>query len=184
MLTDLWMKLIEKHHGNIDKSWIALNEKEKSEFETLRHSISAEVNEFISSHNYRKLGTDFAVPDRHLKNFYERIKNEVKSAGLDYVIYGHFGNSHIHLNMLPKNDDEFELSKKLYTKICLDAIKTGGTFSAEHGVGKNKTELLLEMYGEQTVKEMFEIKKALDPNLILCPGNIFNQDWIKIKSAG
>lgn len=179
MLTDLWMKLIEKHHGNINKSWIALNEKEKSEFENFRHAISSKVNEFISSHNYRKLGTDFAVPDKQLKTFYKHIKNEVKNAGLDYVIYGHFGNSHIHLNMLPKNDNEFESSKKLYSKICIDAIRTGGTFSAEHGVGKNKTDLLLEMYGENVVKEMFSIKKTLDPNLILCPGNIFNLNWIK-----
>jgi D-lactate dehydrogenase (cytochrome) len=86
--------------------------------------------------------------------------------------------------MLPKNDDEFDLSKKLYSKICIDAIKIGGTFSAEHGVGKNKTDLLLEMFGEKIVKEMFEIKKVLDPNLILCPGNIFNQDWIRSKSDG
>ena len=182
-LTELWMSLIENHNGNINKSWIALDEKEKSEFENFRHAISAKVNEFISSHNYRKLGTDFAVPDKHLKNFYSQIKKEVRSAGLDYVIYGHLGNSHIHLNMLPKNDDEFESAIKIYSKICTDAIKIGGTFSAEHGVGKNKTDLLLEMYGENVVREMFVIKKTFDPHLILCPGNIFNQDWIKNQSA-
>ena len=82
--------------------------------------------------------------------------------------------SHIHLNMLPKNENEFEIAKKLYLAMCISAIKAGGTFAAEHGVGKNKKQLLNEMYDKKIIAEMFKIKKALDPNLILCNGNIFN----------
>jgi D-lactate dehydrogenase (cytochrome) len=173
-LTDLWIKLIEKHNGDINHSWIAMNEKDKLQFIEFRHRISAKVNEFISSRNLRKLGTDFAVPDTELKRFYFKLKNEVIDAGLDYVIYGHFGNSHIHLNMLPKNAGEFEAAKKLYNEMCISAVRSGGTFSAEHGVGKNKKALLYNMYGEKVVEEMFRIKKTLDPNLILCYGNIFS----------
>ena len=173
-ITDLWIKLIEKHNGDLTHSWIAMDEKDKIKFVEFRHRISAKVNDFISAHNFRKLGTDIAVPDSELTNFYFKLKHEVTKAGLDYVIYGHFGNSHLHLNMLPKNQNEFETAKKLYHEICLAAIKSGGTFAAEHGVGKNKTNLLYEMYGEKIIGEMFEIKKTLDPNLILCNGNIFN----------
>jgi len=79
----------------------------------------------------------------------------------------------MHLNMLPKNETEFESGKKIYKEICLLAIKSGGTFSAEHGVGKNKTDLLFEMYGNENVKKMIELKKKLDPNMILGKGNIF-----------
>jgi D-lactate dehydrogenase (cytochrome) len=122
----------------------------------------------------RKLGTDFAVPDNQLKNFYFQLKNDVNKAGLDYVIYGHFGNSHIHLNMLPKNSIEFETARKLYFEMCISAINLGGTFAAEHGVGKNKKELLYKMYGNKVIDEMFMIKQKLDPNLILGSGNIFN----------
>lgn len=173
-ITNLWIALIEKHSGDLTNSWIAMNEKDKSKFIEFRHSISAKVNEFISSRNLRKLGTDFAVPDNELKNFYFQLKNDVIKAGLDYVIYGHFGNSHIHLNMLPRNSVEFETGKELYHKMCISAIRAGGTFAAEHGVGKNKKVLLYEMYGEKDIEEMFRIKQTLDPNLILCLGNIFN----------
>ena len=173
-ITELWIGLIEKHNGDLTNSWIAMNEKDKSKFIEFRHSISAKVNEFIALHNFRKLGTDFAVPNKELKNFYFQLKNDMKLAGLNYVIYGHFGNSHIHLNMLPKNPDEFEMAKKLYQNMCVRAIKAGGTFAAEHGVGKNKKALLYDMYGEKIIEEMFKIKKALDPNLVLCIGNIFN----------
>ncbi len=172
-ITELWIGLIEKHKGDLGHSWIAMNEKDKAQFIEFRHRISAKVNEFISSRNFRKLGTDFAVPDTELKKFYFQLKNDVNNAGLDYVIYGHFGNSHIHLNMLPKNSTEFETAKKLYLNLCISAIKSGGTFAAEHGVGKNKKSLLYEMYGKKVIDEMLSIKKMLDPNLILCSGNIF-----------
>lgn len=173
-ITELWIGLIEKHHGDLSNSWIAMNEKDKSRFIEFRHRISAKVNDFISSRNLRKLGTDFAVPDDRLKEFYFKLKKDVESAGFDYVIYGHFGNSHIHLNILPKSQEEFERAKKLYQGMCVSAINYGGTFSAEHGVGKNKKELLYEMYGAEIIDQMFRIKKSLDPKLILCSGNLFN----------
>lgn len=172
-ITDLWISLIEKHNGDLNNSWIAMNEKDKQQFVEFRHRISAKVNEYISQRNLRKLGTDLAVPDHLLKSFYYQLKQDVNNAGLDYVIYGHFGNSHIHLNMLPKNSEEFEKAKSLYYEMCLTAIKLGGTFSAEHGVGKNKKHLLNKMYGEAIMNEMLGIKQKLDPNLILGDGNIF-----------
>jgi D-lactate dehydrogenase (cytochrome) len=175
-ITELWINLIEKHNGDLSRSWIAMNEKDKTQFVEFRHRISVKVNEFISSRNMRKLGTDFAVPDQELKNFYYQLKNDVSKAGLDYVIYGHFGNSHIHLNMLPKNPEEFETAKKIYNNMCLSAIKSGGTFAAEHGVGKNKKALLYEMYDEQVMDQMFRIKQTFDPNLILGRGNIFKTE--------
>jgi len=76
--------------------------------------------------------------------------------------------------MLPKNTEEFESAKKLYNSMCLSAIKSGGTFAAEHGVGKNKKALLYEMYDEKVMSDMWKIKQTLDPNLILGSGNIFN----------
>lgn len=173
-ITEQWIDLVIKNQGDLDNSWIAMNEKDKAQFIEFRHKISAKVNEYISNRNMRKLGTDLAVPDSELKRFYFELKNEVQKAGLSYVIYGHFGNSHIHLNMLPKNSEEFDRAKKLYDEICLLAIESGGTFAAEHGVGKNKKSLLYRMYNEQVINEMFKIKQTLDPSLILCKGNIFD----------
>jgi len=78
--------------------------------------------------------------------------------------------------MLPKNSEEFETAKILYSNMCLSAIKSGGTFSAEHGVGKNKKALLYELYDEKVMSEMWRIKQTLDPNLILGCGNIFKTE--------
>mgnify|MGYP006197826911 CR=1 FL=1 len=45
---------------------------------------------------------------------YFTLQNWAKQSNIDFVSYGHFGNSHIHLNFLPKNDEEFNDGKKLY----------------------------------------------------------------------
>jgi D-lactate dehydrogenase (cytochrome) len=50
----------------------------------------------------------------------------------------------------------------------------GGTISAEHGIGKLKREYLLELYGEQHLREMAELKRAFDPAGILGRGTMFS----------
>jgi D-lactate dehydrogenase (cytochrome) len=174
-LLQLWINLFLEYNGREEEAWFAMNEKDKENIIGFRHTISTSVNEYISRNNFRKLGTDVAVPDDKFINFYYTIKKEVETENLDYVIYGHSGNSHLHLNMLPKTEEEFAKGKELYRSICSRAILLGGTFSAEHGVGKNKTEYLVEMYGQENVNKMRMLKKTLDPNYILGVGNIFEK---------
>jgi len=174
-LLELWINLFLDYNGKDDDAWFAMTEKDKENIIAFRHTISTSVNEYITRNNFRKLGTDVAVPDDKLIDFYYAIKNEVETEKLDYVIYGHLGNSHVHLNMLPKTEEEFTKGKELYKSICSHAISLGGTFSAEHGVGKNKTEYLVKMYGQENVNKMRLLKKTLDPNYILGVGNIFER---------
>jgi D-lactate dehydrogenase (cytochrome) len=174
-LLELWINLFLDNNGNEEDAWFAMTEKDKENIIGFRHTISTSVNEYITRNNFRKLGTDVAVPDDKFIDFYYSIKKEVETENLNYVIYGHFGNSHVHLNMLPKNEEEFVIGKELYKRICSHAISLGGTFSAEHGVGKNKTEYLVEMYGQENVNKMRGLKKTLDPNYILGVDNIFEK---------
>ena len=172
-LLEQWINLFLQYDGKEEDAWFAMTEKDKEQIVNFRHTISTNVNEYITHNNFRKLGTDVAVPDELFIDFYYKMKNEVEESKLDYVVYGHLGNSHYHLNILPKTEEEFLTGQKIYSNICHQAIKIGGTFSAEHGVGKNKTDYLVDMYGENNVNKMREVKTALDPNYILGVGNIF-----------
>jgi D-lactate dehydrogenase (cytochrome) len=160
---------------NIDDNDIlyAADEKDAKGLKELRRSFPVKVNEYISAHNLKKLGTDTAVPGGAFRAYYKFCKDCVENAGLKYVIYGHFGSSHIHLNILPKNEEEYKTGKEIYNTICLEAVKLGGTISAEHGIGKLKRELLVSMYGAEAVDRMRQIKQALDPEMLLNRGNIF-----------
>ncbi len=168
-----WIDLVNEFHGDEESAWFAVTEEDKKRILTFRHAISAKINEYISKNNLRKLGTDVAVPDNKFEDLYFFSKDLVEKGNMPYVIYGHFGNSHIHLNMLPGNEDEFKKGKIFYSEICKKAIELGGTVSAEHGIGKVKRDYLLAMYGQETIYNMLQLKKALDPNLILGRGNIF-----------
>ena len=173
VLLEKWVSLINEFKGDEESAWFAFSDSDKENIEQFRHSLPVKVNEYISKNNLRKLGTDVAVPHDKFDNLYFFSKNEVEKEKINYVAFGHFGNSHLHLNMLPKDQKEFEIGKSIYKKICRKAVELGGTVSAEHGIGKLKTEYLLEMYGKESINKMFAIKKALDPNLILGKGNIF-----------
>lgn len=176
-LIELWLELITKHNCTDELVWFAATEKERKEIEDFRHAISWKVNEYISKKDVRKLGTDVAVPDSEMIGFYNFLVNKMKYSDLNYVLYGHLGNSHFHLNILPENEKEFFKGKDLYKEICNKAIELKGTISAEHGVGKIKREYLMDMYGEKIVSKMRTIKLKFDNKNLLNRENLFfNQE--------
>ena len=171
---EYWLNLISENNGDKDNAWFAFDDADKERLQEFRHSISLKVNEYVSKNNLRKLGTDVAVPDSNFEELYYYSQKVVEEAHINYVIYGHFGNSHMHLNMLPKTNEEYEIGKSLYSKICQKAIDLRGTVSAEHGIGKMKKSYLIEMYGQGNINKMVELKKKFDANFILGRGNIFD----------
>lgn len=173
-LLEKWFSLIVKNKGTEEDVWFAVTESERKALEEFRHAISWKVNEYIVNHKLKKLGTDVAVPDSEMFNFYKFLKNTMDECQLNYVLYGHLGNSHFHLNMLPQNEDEYLIGRKIYRDICKKAIEVKGTVSAEHGIGKLKTQYLIDMFGPEIINQMKEIKKQFDPNFILGVGNIFS----------
>lgn len=173
-----WLELVAKFNANEETAWFASNSADREKFKDFRHSISWKISEFIAHRNITKVGTDIAVPDDKFRGFLKEMVQSVKKENLDYVVYGHFGNSHAHLNMLPKDQIEFVAAKKLYMQICTRAVELSGTISAEHGIGKLKKEYLLMMFGEENIKKMAKLKSSLDPKHIFGIGNIFDEKYL------
>jgi D-lactate dehydrogenase (cytochrome) len=171
---EAWNELLEKHSAAIDRSWFATNEQDQEKMREFRHALPVSVNEFIARHKQRKVGTDMAVPDDRFREFLKFYKETLGASGLDYVIFGHIGDCHLHANLLPKNNDEAERSRHIYGRCIAEAIMLGGCVSAEHGIGKLKAKYLNVMMGERYINEMIELKRAFDPNNILGRGNMFN----------
>ncbi len=169
---------LEACGGSDETSWIAMNPHELERLKYFRHAVPEAVNLEIDHRRKKdpglaKLGTDMAVPDIEMENtvgMYNRLLGE---AGLDSVMFGHIGDNHIHVNILPDSMADYEQGKKLYLEWAREVIRKGGTISAEHGVGKLKTELLAEMYGEQGMEQMRALKRLFDPGDRLNKGNIF-----------
>jgi len=145
---------------------------------SFRHALPVSVNERVVRNKQKKIGTDMAVPDDRFRGFLKYQKEMLDAGSIDYVIFGHIGDCHLHANLLPKTDDEAERSRHIYGRFIAQAIMLGGCVSAEHGIGKLKRKYLDAMMGERYLNEMAAVKKVLDPNGILGVGNIFDPKYL------
>jgi D-lactate dehydrogenase (cytochrome) len=178
-LIEKWMSLAERCNADLDSSWFAVDNSERAKFKDFRHAISWKITEHISRHGIRKVGTDTAVPNSMFEQYYKYSQNLVGKEGIKYIAYGHIGDSHLHINMLPNDESEYQKARVVYKKLCDKAVELGGTISAEHGIGKLKREHLLNMFGENIIRQMGGLKKLFDPHLILGPGNIIDPKYIE-----
>jgi D-lactate dehydrogenase (cytochrome) len=178
-LIDAWAKLLEKHRAMTEDSYFADSDKERIKLKELRHAIPDAVNEIVKRNKMPKVGTDIAVPDNRFREMYDFYKEKLIASKMDYVIFGHIGESHMHVNMLPKTEEEFKKSRAVYMEFAKKAVDMGGTVSAEHGIGKIKHHFLEIMYGKDNLKQMALLKKSLDPACILGLDNIFPKELLK-----
>jgi len=170
--------LLEKHNADLDVSWFTTNDQDREKMRAFRHALPVSVNERVVRNKQKKIGTDMAVPDENFPGFLKFYKETLDASGIDYVIFGHIGDCHLHANLLPKDDAEAEKARHLYGRYVAQAIMLGGTISAEHGIGKLKSKYLNVMMGERYLNEMAEIKRAFDPNGILGRGNMIAEKFV------
>ncbi len=164
--------------GDEASTWSGMDAREMERLHKFRHGVPERVNARIDERRrtepgLTKLGTDMSVPSAALEDVLRMYHEGLAAAGLDYVIFGHIGNNHVHVNILPRSLEEYQQGKALYLSWAERVIQWGGSVSAEHGIGKLKTDLLERMVGREGVEEMRRIKRLLDPAGRLNPGNLF-----------
>jgi D-lactate dehydrogenase (cytochrome) len=158
--------------------WFCEGEREIEALKNLRHAVPEAVNMLISERKktlpgLTKLGTDMSVPDSQLGNVMQMYHGGLSAAELEYVIFGHIGNNHVHVNILPRSMEEYARGKELCLEWAKQVAEWGGSVSAEHGIGKIKTDFLRLMYGEESIREMRNLKHLFDPLHLLNTGNLF-----------
>jgi D-lactate dehydrogenase (cytochrome) len=169
--------------ASISDSWAGYENRELQRMKDFRHILPETVNAIIAERKKQypalhKLGTDLAVPDDRLRDMWQIYKNNLETADLQWVAFGHIGDNHVHVNILPRDTDELQKGLALYELFAAKAIEFGGTISAEHGIGKMKIKFLELMFSPQQIEEMRAVKMALDPENLFNPGNIFPESCI------
>ena len=140
---------------------------------------------FPSVGGMREKGTtclieDVAFPLERLPEATIDLQNLIKQYHYtDGAIYGHAldGNYHFILNQRFDREDEVKRYEHLMNDVAeLVVGKYDGSLKAEHGTGRNMAPYVQYEWGEKAFKLMQEVKALFDPDNLLNPGVIFNDD--------
>lgn len=148
------------------------NEKERKRLWSVR-KVSFLASRVIYK-GLTSISTDVAVPFSKFGECLLKCKKEIDESILHCVILGHIGDGNFHVGIFydPNIKKQVLEMKRLNYFIVDLALKLNGTCTAEHGVGKRKKKFLEKELGTNTVQFMKKLKRYIDPNCILSPGNI------------
>ena len=140
-------KMAKKCNTTLETSCSGYDNREFARFKHFRHVLPETINSIIAERkrqhpDLHKLGTDMSVPEEKFGDMMKYYHSVLRKASLEYVIFGHIGDNHVHLNILPKNTEELEHGLKIYEQFAKKAVEYDGSVSAEHGIGKIKVEFL------------------------------------------
>jgi len=171
---DRWQERLESGGALAGDSWFGFAPADRERFRRFRHSLPEIVNDTVRRRGFLKLGSDYAVPlerNREMLAFYRTRLEEAFPN--QYVIFGHIGDAHLHVNILPSATAQFDRAVELMLEFAQRAVELGGTVSAEHGLGKRKAHLLSIQYDAGEIEAMKEVKRRLDPDWLLGRGTLF-----------
>jgi FAD/FMN-containing dehydrogenase len=158
---EAWEQRLRAAGAMVDESWFAVSAADRERFRKFRHTLPEMVNATVLSRGFMKMGTDYAVPverNREMLTYYrQRLNSELPGKS---VIYGHIGDAHLHVQMLPANREEAQTSSRLLTDFAAHAVSLGGTVSAEHG-------------SPEAIENMKAVKRCLDPKWLLGRDTLF-----------
>ena len=140
---------------------------------------------FPSVGGTRPLGTTVIIEDVafHIEDLPEAtvdLANMLNEHGYDdSCIYGHAleGNYHFIISQSFDTPEEVARYRNLMDQVVrLVVDKYDGSLKAEHGTGRNMAPFVRKEWGDKAYEIMREVKRIFDPEGILNPGVIFNDD--------
>lgn len=129
----------------------------------------------------RKIGAivshDISLPLSEIASFLTDAASVIRTFGpLRINCFGHLGDGNLHFNLFPPMGESraayIDRSEDIQRQVHDLVMRLGGSFSAEHGIGRLKV-AELERYGDPAkLAAMRAIKAALDPLGIMNPGAV------------
>lgn len=143
--------------------------------------VRRSVPEAFKSINPVQSVEDIVVPISKIPDIISYLEELSQNFGVIIPCFGHAGDGNLHATIIKSLEDSMEqwqqklpsVLKDLYSKVH----SLGGTISGEHGIGHKRKKFLNTVLGQGEINVMKAVKKALDPENILNPGKIFEEDF-------
>ena len=152
--------------GEVDDAVIASSEAQRREMWAIREAASE-----VAGLRPNQIIMDVAVPVDLVGTFLSRA--DATLARLDgqaaTSVVAHLGDGNVHYTIFPTDPGRKDQLVEAIEDVVADL---GGSFSAEHGIGKLKLTTMARRKDPGALAAMRAIKAALDPKGILNPGKL------------
>jgi FAD/FMN-containing dehydrogenase len=144
----------------------------------VRHAASPILANLPEQSRSLQVIEDACVPVGHLGQYIRFVRQASASHGIPVVMFGHAGDGHVHVNLLPDTRRHgWERSvAALLSEVTDCVVELGGTPSGEHGDGRLRAHTLERVFGAEIVGLFRLVKESFDPLAILNPGVILPDD--------
>lgn len=140
----------------------------------IRHGASPILAGLADGRRSVQVIEDGCVPVPRLGEYLDAVDAAATAHRVDVVMFGHAGDGHVHVNLLPNlaDRDWKERIRAIFSSVSDAVIRLGGTPSGEHGAGRLRAGLLEQLYGPAVMECFRAVKRAFDPDGRFNPGVI------------
>ncbi|WP_342591906.1 FAD-binding oxidoreductase [Jiella sonneratiae] len=165
--------------GDVEDAVVAASGRDVAAFWAIRESVS-EYSKVIG----KVAAFDVGLPAHATGQVVERLEAGAVQRWPDAIAlsYGHVGDSNLHFVANVPSAGAEQPSAEISAFVYETVRSSGGTISAEHGIGTLKRQYLPYTRSPSELDLMRRIKSALDPNGILNPGKVL--EWPPEPEAG
>ncbi len=153
---------------------IAQNETQRRELWRVRESVPAAERACGGSIKH-----DVSVRLSDVPRYVEQTSAELlrRWPAARLSIFGHIGDGNVHFNVLAPSTDTAVEFQQAHGEAISDVVheaahRLGGSFSAEHGIGQFKRDLLIRYSDDVALEMMRGVKSVFDPCNLMNPGKV------------
>ena len=162
--------------GNIVDGVLAGSGRQRDGLWRLRESIPE-----AERHSGGSVKHDISVRVSAVPQFIDEAQQRLDALGpCRLSVFGHLGDGNLHFNLRPPPgaalaDFAAGLAETMSAALYDLAVRMGGSFSAEHGIGVLKRGEMERYAAPVALRTMRAIKNALDPKGVMNPGKVLGE---------
>jgi FAD/FMN-containing dehydrogenase len=159
--------------GVVLDAMIAQSEQQRIDLWTMRESILEAIMA-----NGPAYHMDIALPLASVAEFVTIMDSAVAEMGFDPLTVGHLGDGNLHYALSAAEGKEWTdlpLTRAKEKAFAL-LMRLNGSFSAEHGIGQSKLDVMRNLKQANQLDAMRKIKQALDPDGLMNPGKFIPKE--------